>query len=201
MKIVKLIITITFFSIFFPANSQTTLRDTDIEKYLSTLPKIQSLITSSDPENIQPQRSDLNFQSENLTSRTPISDNLERMQNHPTYGFFSKIVKDAGFENPTHWAAIGDEIMMAYGAYLINNPPNSNAPTLEDMKRDLAEQLVKVEKNQFITTEHKELLLNKIQNSIVMLNDPTYIANENISIIRPYIGRLTSYLRNTNDTY
>lgn len=201
MKIIKLMTTITIFFIFIPANAQITLSDADIEKYLSTLPKLQTLSASPDPENSPMERRSLNSQNENLTSRTPISDNLERMQNHPTYDVFSRIIKDAGFETPADWAAVGDEIMMAYSAYLIKNPVDNDAPTLADMKNDLAEQLAKVEGNQFITQEHKELLINKIENSIAMLNDPTYIANENISIISPYIKRLTSYLRNTNDTY
>lgn len=193
--------TITIFFIFIPANAQITLSDADIEKYLSTLPKLQTLIASPDPEDNPMESRDLNSQNENLTSRTPISDNLERMKNHPTYDMFSRIVNDAGFETPADWAAIGDEIMMAYSAYLIKNPVDNNAPTLDEMKKDLAEQLSKVEGNQFITLENKELLINKIENSIAMLNDPTYITNKNIPIIRPYIGRLTSYLRNTNDTY
>ncbi len=201
MKIVKLMATITIFFIFIPANAQITLSDADIEKYLSTLPKLQTLIASPDPEDNPMESRDLSSQNENLTSRTPISDNLERMKNHPTYDMFSRIVNDAGFETPADWAAVGDEIMMAYSAYLIKNPVDNNAPTLDEMKKDLAEQLSKVEGNQFITLENKELLINKIENSIAMLNDPTYITNKNIPIIRPYIGRLTSYLRNTNDTY
>lgn len=197
-------VSIIFFLCFFiliPANAQNALKEKDIESYISTLPKLQLLYERSQPENNTSNQSQVQPQDNDLTSRTPITDNLERMRNHPTFDNFSNIVKEAGFANPAHWAATGDKIMLAYSAYFINNPINEDAPTLDELKLELSEQLKKAEGNRFITAEHKELLVNKIQNSMAMLSDPNYIASENISTIGPFIARLNSYLRNTNDTY
>lgn len=204
MKKIKASIVIIFFSLFFifsHAYAQDTLIKSDIERYLATLPRLQSLNEATPLDNDSPAPSDIQNQESSLTSQTPITDNLRRMRNHPSFDKFTTIVQEAGFEDPTEWALVGDQIMTAYSAYLITNPIDNDAPTLDKMKQDLKGLLKKVEGNQFITPENKELLLNKIKNSMAMLNDPNYIANENISTIRPYIGRLTSYLRNTNDPY
>lgn len=193
-----------FFSFFFalnPAYAQNALNETEIEKYLSTLPKLRTLNAIEPEETDSTRLAEGQTQNDELVSHTPISDNLERMRNHSTFDSFSEIVIEAGFDNPAQWAAVGDKIMLAYNAYFLTNPADSNAPSLEEMKQDLSEQQKSVSANQFITPEQKKLLLNKIENSMAMLNDPNYIANENISIIRPFIGRLNSYLRNTNDTY
>lgn len=193
-----------FFSYFFVLNTaiaQNVLNETEIEKYLATLAKLQTLNVIEPEDDDSTGFADGQSQNDELVSYTPISDNLERMRNHSTFDSFSEIVIKAGFENPSQWAEVGDKIMLAYNAYFLTNPVDSNAPTLEEMKQDLSEQQKSVNANQFITPEHKKLLLNKIENSMAMLNDPNYIANENISIIRPFIGRLNSYLRNTNDTY
>ncbi len=178
-----------------------SLDKAQVEQYLSTLPKIRVLKDDDDSSEESNALTQGDYEDDYMTSRTPISDNLERMKDHSTFEDFTRIIKNEGFETPQAWASVGDEIMLAYSAYYISNPIDKDAPSLEEMKQELSEQQEKIEKNQFIMRDQKELLLNKIENSMALLNDPNYIDNPNISIIRPFIGRLNSYLRNTDDTY
>jgi len=49
-----------------------------------------------------------------------------------------------------------------------------------------------IKNNKFISQEQKQTLINKIEKSIEMIDDPNYNDDENISIISPYIKQLNS---------
>jgi hypothetical protein len=99
--------------------------------------------------------------------------------------------------NPKEWASTGDKIMMAYSAYQMKNYDRETAPTIGEIKQNMSEDLIKIKINKFISPKQKQVLINKIENSMALLSDPNYIDNENISIISPFIGRLNSLFKET----
>jgi len=77
---------------------------------------------------------------------------------------------------------------------------NYNGETLlsiDEVKKYMSEDLMKIKINKFISSKQKQVLINKIKNSMALLNDPNYIDNENISIISPFIGRLNLLFKET----
>lgn len=193
----------SFFN-FFSVNAQTSLKPTEIERYLASLSQIQALMTNyQEAQSTEKKETiiDNTPPPSDATSRTPITDNLQRMESHPTYSRFEEIIISIGFKNSKEWADNGDKIMLAYSAYQLKNSNAQNPADLEEIKSNLDEQLSAVKKNQFISNEQKQTLINKIENSMALISDPNYIENENILIIEPFIERLNSLLRITNDTY
>lgn len=183
---------LVFFLNFFPTLAQTTLQKAEIEQYIDALPQIYALSQTTQP-NDQEQgiQTPISLKTDEF-SRTPISDSLVLLKEQPTYEKFNTIVMKAGFLSTEGWASAGDKIMIAYSAYHLKHPINKASPTIDVIKSDMQEQLKLIEANQFISGEQKQTLLNKIQNSMALLNDPNYIDSENISIISPYIERLNS---------
>lgn len=131
----------------------------------------------------------------NELSQTPITDSLVLAKKHPTYPKLEMIVKSSGFQTVEEWAATGDQIMLAYSAYYIKNSEDPNAQSIDVLLNDLNSKRDQIEKNQFISTEQKNILKEKVENSIALLNDPNYIDNENIKILSPYIKRLNSLFK------
>lgn len=180
------------------ANAQNSLKSVDIEKYLTTLPLIEKLIRDyNDTKKESAIDSDTTIINNSGLSHTPISDSLEIAKMHPTYSDFLKIVKNAGFSSDDEWAKTGDKIMFAYSAYNLQKMGGG----VDEAVSNLAEKLEIVKSNKFISTEQKLILTENIENSMALMNDPNYINNDNIQILKPYIERLESLLRNSNDTY
>ncbi|MEZ5758302.1 MAG: hypothetical protein R3D86_08785 [Emcibacteraceae bacterium] len=196
---------ILIFALFFlnitHANAQNVLNKDEIEKYLNAMPQIRQLAETYE-KNLGEEQKTLPGQDEiSSFSMTPLTDSLEEIRNLPTYEDFLKIIKSVGFNNPEEWASVGDRVMMAYSAFQLKNPPNQSSPDLNKLKDTLTDDLENLKKNQFISIEQKQYLINKLQKSIALLNDPNYINSRNIPVIAPYVERLGSLLRNTNDTY
>ena len=191
------------FFIFFPATAKTTLKPAEIEQYLTSLNQIQALMAhyNSQTDGTEETQLDNMPTPPDPMSQTPITDNLKRMKSHPTFSTFEEIIINIGFENSKEWAATGDRIMSAYSAHQFKISDAQNPVDIEEVRSDLNEQLSAVKNNQFISNEQKRTLINKIEKSIALITDPNYIENENILIIKPYIERLNSLLRITNDTY
>lgn len=192
LNLAVLLFVINIFSAF----AQKPLNNTDVENYLSSLPLLDALA-----ENYE---QDIKDQTEEITpppidpsdiSRTPVTDNLAFIENHPTFDEFKNIISTAGFASADQWANVGDKIMMAYSAYQLKNPAIQATANLNIIKNKLIENLESIKKNQYISTQQKEMLINKIQNSMELINDPNYIDSENISIISPYIARLNSHFK------
>tara|TARA_R110002073_G_scaffold204772_2_gene364514 strand:+ start:770 stop:1375 length:606 start_codon:yes stop_codon:yes gene_type:complete len=187
------------FSIFFlnilAAQAQNTLDSIKIEQYLSTLPSLARLEEKYKAADNSENEEYVSMLDSPEITRTPISDGLIRLRDHPRYDEFKDIVTDANFSDPEEWASTGDQIMMAYSAYQLKYPESANAPSLAEIKKDMQEDLEKINKNQFISAEQKQTLINKIENSMALLNDPNYIDSENISIISPYIERLNTLFK------
>lgn len=190
---------ITFFMFLLSitqVNAQNTLDDIKIEQYLSTLPLLQRLEdTHKTNDSDNGQEDHANILSAPETTRTPITDSLNLMKDHTGYEDFKTIVTNAKFISPEEWASTGDMIMMAYFAYQLHHPNSANAPSIDEIKMNMQEDLNKISQNQFISAEQKQTLINKLENSMALLNDPNYIDNENISIISPYIRRLDSLFK------
>lgn len=186
-----------FFFIFSNVSAQNGLNNTVIENYIATIPELRELERASQiakPESNE--EADQTPPKKNTElSRTPVSDSLEYLQTQPFYEDFVHIINKYNFPNPKDWASTGDMIMMSYSAYHLKNPPNGNAPSIEALIKDLNDQKIKIEKNPYISMQQKQTLLNKLKNSIAMLNDPNYIENNNISVISPYIERLNSLFK------
>lgn len=200
--IINPIFTIALFFLNFSfAIAQETLKKDEIEKYLRSMPQIQHLAETSQNNNSEDQNVNAVIDEESSLSMTPLTDSLGKIKNLPNYEDFLKIIKNAGFNNPEEWASVGDRVMMAYSAFQLKNPKNKASPDLNELKVTLQDELQNIEKNQFISIEQKQHLINKLQKSIALLNDPNYINSQNIPVIAPYIERLNSILRNTNDTY
>ncbi|MBL4602734.1 MAG: hypothetical protein JKY84_08315 [Emcibacteraceae bacterium] len=189
------IIFILFFLNILPAMAQNILSNDDIEKYIAVLPLIHQLSerfqSGIDKEN----KEETMVFSPDTLSLTPITDNLTTLENHQTFEEFNLIITKAGFLNSSEWANVGDRIMMAYSANQLINPIDDNAPSINFIKENMQTELANVEKNQFISAEQKLTLINKIQKSMALLNNPNYIDNENITIIGPYIERLNSFFK------
>lgn len=192
LNLAVLLFVINIFSAF----AQNPLNNTDVENYLSSLPLLDALA-----ENYE---QDIKDQTEEITpppidpsdiSRTPVTDNLAFIEKHPTFDEFKNIISTAGFASADQWANVGDKIMMAYSAYQLKNPAIQATANLNIIKNKLIENLESIKKNQYISTQQKEMLINKIQNSMELINDPNYIDSENISIISPYIARLNSHFK------
>lgn len=196
LKFTKFIIPIMmFFLNFFPVMAQSTLQNKKIEQYIGVFPQIYALSKTTQPNEMEKEtQPPISLQSDKL-SRTPVSDNLTLLKETSTYDEFSKIIMRAGFLSTEEWASTGDKIMMAYSAYHLKYPMNKDTPSIDVIKMDMQDQLKSIETNQFISNEQKQTLINKIQNSMALLNDPNYIDGENISIIRPYIERLNSLFK------
>ena len=189
------IIFILFFLNILPAMAQNTLSNGDIEKYIIVLPQIHQLSERYQSGiNKENKEETIVFNPDTL-SLTPITDNLATLVNHPTFEEFTLIITKAGFLNAAEWANVGDRIMMAYSATQLINPVGNNAPSINFIKENMQTELSNVEKNQFISAEQKLTLINKIQKSMALLNNPNYIDNENITIIAPYIERLNSFFK------
>lgn len=198
MKKITIKSLITFFIIFlnfFPAHAQNTLDTIKIEQYLSTLPSLERLEEKyKASDNGENEEYPSMLDSSELT-RTPITNGLTLLRDHPSYEEFKVIVANANFSDLEEWASTGDKIMMAYSAYQLKHPETANAPSIDEIKNNMQEDLEKISKNQFISTEQKQSLINKIENSMALLNDPNYIDSENISIISPFIGRLNTLFK------
>jgi len=198
MKKISLRASVTFFLFlfnYFPALAQDILNITEIEQYLVTYPQIHKISQEYEASNEEEEIDKPVILDQDEFSRTPISDNLDQLRTHPTFEKFTDIIKKAGFSSPRQWASAGDKIMMAYSAYQIKHPQQETAPSIEEIKKDMDEQRNLIEKNQFISNEQKQSLINKIENSMALLSDPNYIDSENISIISPYIERLNSLFK------
>ena len=180
-----------FFLSFPPTFAQNALNEADIENYLETLPLIAAIVSEEDA---QPFIGETSITQTEI-SRTPITDSLELAKHQPTYPKFLEIIENAQFASPSHWANVGDNIMMAYSAFYLKSQETTDTSNIEAITRDLAEKLANIEKNQFISAAQKQLLIEKIQNSMALISDPNYINSENISIISPYIDRLNSLFK------
>jgi hypothetical protein len=187
---IHLLIFFYSFLSFSSASAQNSLNNLEIEHFINTLPAINALVNEFESDNEQ--------QINNLPtdfSRTPITDSLNVVRTPQTLAEFTSIINRSGFSSAELWAQAGDKIIMAYSAYHLKYPQNASAPNPEEIKLDLTSQLTNIKRNQFISNEQKQTLINKIQNSIALLSDPNYIDSENISIISPYIDRLNSLLK------
>ena len=180
-----------FFLSFPPTFAQNALNEADIENYLETLPLIAAIVSEEDA---QPFIGETSITQTEI-SRTPITDSLELAKHQPTYPKFLEIIENAQFTSPSDWANVGDNIMMAYSAFYLKSQETTDTSNIEAITRDLAEKLANIEKNQFISAAQKQLLIEKIQNSMALISDPNYINSENISIISPYIDRLNSLFK------
>ena len=189
----------TFFLIFIPfmtANAENLLKTDHIDQYLTSLKRISVMMERYNKDNKTPPEQEVPpLPAVDELSKTPITDSLIFVRNHPTFSRFENIVTSAGFENIEQWADTGDKIMMAYSAYYLKNPEGNDAKPLAMIIEDLSAQREQIDNNQFISPEQKKTLIQKIENSIAMLNDPNYIDNENIMIISPYIKRLNSLFK------
>ena len=198
MKIIKTV-KMTFFFIFihfFTANAQNTLKSADIDNYLTSLKSISSMMERYNKENKPKEDMELKtLPPIDDLSKTPITDSLVYVKSHPTYSSLEMIVQSSGFQSVEEWANVGDNIMLAYTAFHIKNPAGSDAMPIEEMINDLTVQRDQISKNLFISSEQKNILTEKIENSIAMLNDPNYINNENIKILSPYMKRLNSLFK------
>ena len=192
-----------FFLFFFTisnAYAQNSLNKENIENYIETIPELRQLEIAAQSEKTEsPDEAETspplvqNFNGD--FSRTPISDILSELKKQPFYDDFKSIIEKHNFESPETWAKTGDMIMMAYSAYHLKNPPVKNAPSVDTVLEDLAQKSKNIESNPYISSEQKQTLLNKLKNSIALLNDPNYIENNNISVISPYIARLNSLFK------
>jgi len=181
----------SFFLNFTPTIAQNALNEAEIENYLATLPLIEAIV-SEENANLSIEETDI---TRSGISLTPITDSLELARHQPTYPKFLKIIENAQFNSPSHWANVGDNIMMAYSAFHLKSQETTGASNIEAIIKDLTEKLANIEKNQFISSDQKQLLIEKIQNSMALISDPNYINSENISIISPYIDRLNSLFK------
>jgi len=196
-KILAFMSVILFFLNHSIAITQDQLTKTEIEQYLSSISGLQSLDAEIDAESKNDDEATENqilFEPDSM-SLTPISDSIEQITLHPTFEKFTAIINKAGFSSPQEWASTGDRIMIAYGAYQLKNPPQNKAATLDEIKNEMQTSLERIEKNQFISNEQKQTLINKIQKSMALMSDPNYIDNENIPIISPYLVRLNSLFK------
>ena len=194
----KIMITFIIISLnFFSAQAQNILDATKIEQYLSTLPLLAQLQEKNIAiDNDEKSRNTHTFD-KTKTSSTPITDNLILLEGHPNYEKFTVIVANAKFLNPKEWASTGDKIIMAYSAYQMKNYNGETLLSIDEVKKYMSEDLMKIKINKFISSRQKQVLINKIKNSMALLNDPNYIDNENISIISPFIGRLNLLFKET----
>jgi len=193
-------IIISFFIISFSFHStqaQNSLDGNKIEQYLSTLPLLAQLEEKYIASDNKEKNQNSSMLDTTTTSYTPVTDTLILLENHPSYESFRVIVTNAKFLNPKEWASTGDKIMMAYSAYQMKNYDRETAPTIGEIKQNMSEDLIKIKINKFISPKQKQVLINKIENSMALLSDPNYIDNENISIISPFIGRLNSLFKET----
>lgn len=182
--------------IFFTANAQNKLNSADIDNYLTSLKNISTMLKRYIKENQTEESAVLNsLPPIDELSKTPITDSLAHVKSHPTYPNLEMIIKSSGFETVEEWANVGDQIMLAYSAYYLKNTQDPAAMPINEMINDLDEQLEQIENNMFISIEQKNLLIEKVENSIAMLNDPNYIDNENIKILSPYIKRLNTLFK------
>jgi hypothetical protein len=78
--------------------------------------------------------------------------------------------------------------MNAHAAYYRKR----NYPDTSQLIIDLEQKLSDIKSNQFISSEQKNVLINKLEKSIELINDPNYNGEEYISMISPYIERLNS---------
>lgn len=190
------ILKISFFFVFlnfFPANAQKTLESDEIEQYLRSLTTIKRSFETLESQNQTDEEESIPVVSQyDDTSLTPISDNLDTLRNHPTYPDFIDAVKKHGFSSAAEWADVGDRVMNAVAGYYLNNPPPGVDKTIADLIEDMNNQKELIANNKYISSKQKQTLLEKIENRVALLNDPNYINNENIKIIRPYIKRLNS---------
>ncbi|HPF46028.1 MAG: hypothetical protein KDF58_09975 [Alphaproteobacteria bacterium] len=197
----KILILALFFLNISPSFAQDILNRDEIEKYLKAMPQIRQLAETYEKNIDDEQKISPELDETSSVSMTPLTDSLDEIKSLPTYEDFLKIIKNIGFNSPEEWASVGDRMMMAYSAFQLKNPPNQSSPDLSKLKETLADDLENLKKNQFISSEQKQFLVNKLQKSIAMLNDPNYINSPNIPVIAPYVERLSSLLRNTNDSY
>ena len=179
------------------ALAQDQLTNVEIERYLSSITSLQLLDTQieAESENDDQVVESQFFEETGTMSLTPITDSLSKITTHPTYDRFTAIIKRTGFSSPQQWASAGDRIMIAYSAYQLKNPPQNNGANMGAITDEMQASLERIEKNQFISSEQKQILKNKIQNSMALMSDPNYIENENIPIISPYIARLNSLFK------
>ncbi|MDG1709263.1 MAG: hypothetical protein P8H03_10905 [Emcibacteraceae bacterium] len=180
-----------YFSCFLPVNAQNTLESNQIERYLSSLVKIKTLINSINNGTLSSEEESLTAYNPSLDpSSTPITDSLEHIRKHSSFNSFEKNVLSSGFSSIEQWANVGDDVMMAYSAFQLKKNQEEQGQNLDEIKADLNGQLNKIENNKFISPHQKKILIEKIQNSIALLNDPNYIDHVNIKIISPFIARL-----------
>ena len=179
------------------ALAQDQLTNVEIERYLSSITSLQLLDTQieAESENDDQVVESQFFEETGTMSLTPITDSLSKITTHPTYDRFTEIIKRTGFSSPQQWASAGDRIMIAYSAYQLKNPPQNNGANMGAITDEMQASLERIEKNQFISSEQKQILKNKIKNSMALMSDPNYIENENIPIISPYIARLNSLFK------
>jgi hypothetical protein len=198
MKIIKTV-KMTFFCIFmhfFTANAQNTLKSNDIDNYLTSLKSISSMMERYNKENKPKEDTELEtLPTIGDLSKTPITDSLAYVKSHPTYSSLEMIVQSSGFQSVEEWANVGDNIISAYTAFYLKYSAGSDAKSIEETINDLTAQRDQISKNLFISSEQKNILTEKIENSIAMLNDPNYINNENIKILSPYMKRLNSLFK------
>lgn len=185
-----------FFLNFFSLNAQIPLKTYKINQYISTISQLDTMMTEYKNDNPdEKNEEETTSLILNSASLTPITDGLMEAKTHPTYAKFNDIITEADFSSAGEWASTGDMIMTSYSAYHLKKAIDEGRASLEEMKKEMIADRDNITKNQFISLKQKELLLNKIQNSVALISDPNYIDNENLSIISPYIERLDSLFK------
>ena len=173
----------------FPVLAQNKLNEAEIEHFINSLPQIYQLLMQSDSNSQALPNAKYDTEQSNIEeSFMPMTDMLNNAKLQPSFTQFKLIVHNGGFSSPDNWAKTGDDIMNAHAAYYRKR----NYPDTSQLIIDLEQKLSDIKSNQFISSEQKNVLINKLEKSIELINDPNYNGEEYISMISPYIERLNS---------
>lgn len=171
------LLTLLLCSLFTLMVQAAALTDSDIQRWLNTMPALQSWLDQH-----QDQLPDNDIPDADYSMDAAFARGIEQLRDAGLYNDFSQQVKSAGFSSVEDWVRISQQISMAYIAISMEQQPATRVEIENQM------QAIRSAKN--IPAEEKAMLENMLQASLNMLDSLAAVTAADKDRVRPFLPQL-----------
>lgn len=180
-----------FLSGIFTAYADTPLSEDNIQHFMNAMKPLQELGKKYDfDENDDDEDNEDNENKDEMTMTgasdifSPMSESLEKVKNHEAFKEFESIILEAGFDDVSQWANVGDRVMRAYMS--LKMLENMTPEKIQELKTSIRE----IEQNEYLSPKIKKQLVASLNQTITIYSQPPLDDKADHNIVKPYLARL-----------
>ena len=112
-----------------------------------------------------------------------MADAVAAMKGHEIYGEMERITREHGFDSPEQWSVVGDRILKAYSAAMLE----AEQPGARDR---MSEAMQELENAQNLSPQQKEMMMQAMGNAVARVRSLTDAPPADIQAIRPHMAEI-----------